>query len=70
MRRDWAGWDCGGVSRNLLWACDKIRSGRLIERRSGEMEEGKCRRAVSPRPFSLYKYAKGINSFKNGNKCE
>lgn len=69
MRRDRAGWDCGGVCRNLLWACDKIRSGRLIERRSGD-RGGKCRRAVSPRPFSLYKYAKEINSFKNWNKCE
>jgi hypothetical protein len=30
----------GGVSRNLLWACDKIRSGRLIERRSGDADAG------------------------------
>lgn len=62
MRRDRVGWDCGGVSSKFVVGCDKIRSGRLIERRSGG-----CRRAVSRTKPLVVKYAKGkskINSFK------
>ena len=56
-----------GSQSKFVVGCDKIRSGRLIERRSGDVG-GRMQEGGKPNP-SLYStiYAKGINSFK---KCE
>lgn len=58
-----------GSQSKFVVGCDKIRSGRLIERRSGDAG-GRMQEGGKPNPLVVQYMQKGSIVSKNGNKCE